>query len=226
MRAIKHFDEFIQTGIVKNQSPDSSRADFLKQESKKSYSFLQKKIKTFGIDDETANDLIKSCYDIVMELIRAKMLLEGYNASGQGAHEAEVSYLRILRFKEKDVQFADAIHLQPTWNSSTNTYNWPNGLSQTDYPAFNRCITLELEGYNDWRLPTVEEFQNLGYELIGGWGSINLENFGFLDYIHWEFWTSNESSAVNSRGVYLFNGVSFSTPKTSIDPVVCVRENN
>ena len=42
-----------------------------------------------------------------MELIRAKMLLEGYNASGQGAHEAEVSYLRVLGFSEKDVQFAD-----------------------------------------------------------------------------------------------------------------------
>lgn len=109
MRAIKHFDEFIKTGIVKQQSSDFSRADFLKEESKKSYSFLQKKIKAFGIDNETANDLIKSCYDIIMELIRAKMLLEGYNASGQGAHEAEVSYLRTLGLKEKDVQFADQL---------------------------------------------------------------------------------------------------------------------
>jgi len=44
-----------------------------------------------------------------MELIRAKMLLEGYNASGFGAHEAEVSYLRVLGFNEKDVQFADQL---------------------------------------------------------------------------------------------------------------------
>ena len=42
-----------------------------------------------------------------MELTRAKMLLEGYNASGYGAHEAEVSYLRVLEFSENDVQFAD-----------------------------------------------------------------------------------------------------------------------
>ena len=44
-----------------------------------------------------------------MEIIRAKMLLEGYNASGIGAHEAEVSYMRILGLGEKDVQFADQI---------------------------------------------------------------------------------------------------------------------
>ena len=44
-----------------------------------------------------------------MELIRAKMLLEGYNASGFGAHEAEVSYLRVLGFNENDVQFADQL---------------------------------------------------------------------------------------------------------------------
>ncbi len=35
------------------------------------------------------------------------MLLVGLNASGLGAHEAEVSYMRILGFNEKDIQFAD-----------------------------------------------------------------------------------------------------------------------
>ena len=44
-----------------------------------------------------------------MEVIRARMLLEGYNASGHGAHEAEVSFLRILNLKENDVQFADQL---------------------------------------------------------------------------------------------------------------------
>lgn len=109
MRAIKQFEEFIKTGMVKKQSPNLSRAEYLKEESKKSYIFLNKKLGVFGISNETANDLIKSSYDIIMELIRAKMLLEGYNASGQGAHAAEVSYLRRLGFKEKDVQFADQL---------------------------------------------------------------------------------------------------------------------
>lgn len=40
-----------------------------------------------------------------MYLIRAKLYNEGYNASGFGAHEAEVSYMRILGFDERDVQF-------------------------------------------------------------------------------------------------------------------------
>jgi len=43
----------------------------------------------------------------MMELIRAKMLLEGYKASGISAHEAEVSYLRKLGFSEADVRFAN-----------------------------------------------------------------------------------------------------------------------
>ncbi|MFT4326442.1 MAG: hypothetical protein ACMXYK_02985 [Candidatus Woesearchaeota archaeon] len=109
MKAIKDFETFIQTGIVKIQVPDDSRAAFLKEESQKSYAFLQKKVTTFGITKESANDIVKSCYDILMERIRSKMLEEGYNASGQGAHEAEVSYLRTLGHKEKDVQFADQV---------------------------------------------------------------------------------------------------------------------
>ena len=66
-------------------------------------------IEKLKVSDDTANILIKVCYDILMELIRAKMLLEGYNASGFGAHEAEVSYMRTLDFNEKDVQFADQL---------------------------------------------------------------------------------------------------------------------
>jgi len=109
MKAIKHFDEFIRTGIVKVQKPDNSRARFLLNEVENSYASLQEKIDKIGIRQDNANDYVKSCYDILMELIRAKMLLNGYNAAGQGAHEAEVSYLRVLGFKEKDVQFADQI---------------------------------------------------------------------------------------------------------------------
>ena len=70
---------------------------------------MEKKVNVFGINEETANDTVKSCYDVVMGLIRAKMLLKGYNALGQGAHEAEVSYLKILSFNERDAQFLDQI---------------------------------------------------------------------------------------------------------------------
>ena len=109
MRAIRKFDEFIKENTVKKQGIDRSRAEFLIKESDNSYNGLLEMIEKIKLDDDNANMFIKSCYDILMELIRAKMLLEGYNASGFGAHEAEVAYMRIIGFTENDVQFADQI---------------------------------------------------------------------------------------------------------------------
>ena len=62
-----------------------------------------------GIKDENANDYVEDCYNIIMPLIRAKMLLEGYNSSGSGAHEAEVAYMKLLGFEEKEVRFTNQI---------------------------------------------------------------------------------------------------------------------
>lgn len=107
MKRVQKFDEFIKKNIAKKQSIDKSRAEFLIKESENSYKNLLEKVHKIKLSDDNANDFIKSCYDILMELIRAKMLLEGYNASGFGAHEAEVSYMRVLGFDEKDVQFTD-----------------------------------------------------------------------------------------------------------------------
>ena len=109
MKAIKGFDEFIKENVVKKQAVDRSRAEFLIKESEKDYLCLLEMIEKLGVSDNNANMFIKSCYDLLMELIRAKLLLEGYNASGFGAHEAEVSYMRVLNFNERDVQFADQI---------------------------------------------------------------------------------------------------------------------
>lgn len=109
MKTVKDFQDFIEKGIVKKQSPDNSRANFLVEESRKSYIFLKKLIKSFGITNENANSLIKLSYDIIMELIRAEMLKNGMNASGRGAHESEVSYLRNLSFSEPKIQFANKL---------------------------------------------------------------------------------------------------------------------
>jgi len=109
MRAIRNFEDFIKEKIVKKQSIDKSRAEFLIKESENSYNNLLEKIQKIKLSDDNANDFVKSCYDILMEIIRAKMLLGGYNASGFGAHEAEVSYMRVLGFDENNVQFADQI---------------------------------------------------------------------------------------------------------------------
>lgn len=107
MNIIKNFKEFINKGIVKIQTPDKHRAEFLTKESEQNYFYLLELIEKIGVNNNNANHYIKSCYDILMELVRAKMLLEGYNASGFGAHEAEVSYMTNIGFKEHEVRFAD-----------------------------------------------------------------------------------------------------------------------
>jgi hypothetical protein len=109
MRAIRPFEEFIRENVVKKQHIDASRAEFLFKEAENSFNNLLEKIDKIPMTDSNTNDFIKSCYDIIMELVRAKMLLKGYNASGFGAHEAEVSYMRSLDFSESDVQFADQL---------------------------------------------------------------------------------------------------------------------
>jgi len=107
--SVRDFNEYLREGIVKRQAPDHSRANYLREEAAKSHNILHQKIEKLGITDELANDLIKNCYDILMELLRATMLDQGYNASGRGAHEAEVSYLRELNTPEHDVQFANQL---------------------------------------------------------------------------------------------------------------------
>ncbi len=107
MKAIRQFNEFVQEHIVKRQSADTSRAAFLVKEADNGYRTLLEKIAKLPLTDTNANDYVKSCYDILMEMIRARMLLEGYHASGFGAHEAEVSFMREMGFDEKDVQCAD-----------------------------------------------------------------------------------------------------------------------
>ena len=107
MKGIRNFDEFIKENVVKIQSMDKPRAEFLIKEAENSYNNLLEMIEKFDINNKNANMFVKMCYDILMEVIRAKMLLDGYNASGFGAHEAEVSFMRNLGFNEKDVQFTD-----------------------------------------------------------------------------------------------------------------------
>lgn len=109
MRSIKPFEEFVRENIVKKQSIDKSRAEFLIKESENSYTNLQEMIQKITLSEKNANNFVKLSYDIVMELIRAQMLLKGYNASGSGAHEAEVAYMRVIGFKENEVQFADQL---------------------------------------------------------------------------------------------------------------------
>ena len=107
MKSPRKFREYIEDKIVKKQSPDSSRSKSLIKESENSYEYLMEIKEKIGITDKNANNIIKDSYDIIMEIIRAKMLEHGFNSSGKGAHEAEVAYLRELGFSETKVLFCN-----------------------------------------------------------------------------------------------------------------------
>lgn len=109
MRMPKKFEEYLKLGIAKKVSPDKHRAAFLINESKNSVEGLKERIEKIEVNSKNANSIIKDCYDIIMELIRAKMLLDGYSCSGQYAHEAEISYLMDLNFSDNDVAFLNEL---------------------------------------------------------------------------------------------------------------------
>lgn len=109
MKPLKLFDDFIKEGIIKKQSIDRPRAQHLIEEAERKNRSLSKILDKIGLNDDNANDIIEYCYDIIISLIRANMLLNGYGSSGSGAHEAEVSYLRNLNISEKEVQFTNQL---------------------------------------------------------------------------------------------------------------------
>jgi len=103
------FEEFISEGIVKKVTKNIGRAQSLIQESDRKFRSLSLNIEKVGINIDNINDYVEHCYDLLMFLIRAKMFIDGYSASGVGAHEAEISYLRIIKFNEKEIFFMDQI---------------------------------------------------------------------------------------------------------------------
>lgn len=106
---LKTFDEYLSEGTARKQSPDKLRARSLIAESADSYKILLSFVKKMGLDDSNANHVIKNAYDIIMELIRAKMLSDGFSTTGKGAHEAEVSYLAEIGFSGRDMEFANEL---------------------------------------------------------------------------------------------------------------------
>ena len=105
MRPLKDFDEFLKEGVVRKRTPDMPRARSLIEEAEKRNKFLNEILNKIGLLDKNANYFIENSYDILIELIRAKLLIDGFSSSGKGAHEAEVSYMRKLDFNESDVGF-------------------------------------------------------------------------------------------------------------------------
>lgn len=103
------FEDYLRRGIVKVIKKDKQRAYSLIIEADRKLSSLNEKIEKIGVRDDNANDYLEYSYDIIMFLIRAKLFLEGYSCSGQGAHEAEVSFMANLGFSEKEINFTDKL---------------------------------------------------------------------------------------------------------------------
>jgi len=121
------FDYYMKKSIVRKISPDVSRADFLLEESKKSFKGLRLRIRKLGIDEFSANSIIKDVHDIIMQSLRAKMLLAGFSASENFAHEAEVSYMRPLKFSDFDISFVN------TLRASRNRINYYGKIFEEKY---------------------------------------------------------------------------------------------
>ena len=104
---MKSFEQYLEEGTIKVIQKNIKRAKSLILEANRKLLSLNEKISKIGVKDHNANDYLEHCYDIIMFLIRAELYEEGYTS--QGSHEAEVSYLIKLGFKEKEVEFIDQV---------------------------------------------------------------------------------------------------------------------
>lgn len=105
MRALGKFEEYVKTGTVRRRRPDIARARSLISEAEHRRTFLRELMQKIPVSSENANYFVEGAYDVVISLIRAKLLVDGYVSSGEGAHEAEVTYMRNLGFSERDTRF-------------------------------------------------------------------------------------------------------------------------
>ena len=91
------------------RTPQTARARSLADEACQRKRFLEDIEKNIPLTDSNANYFIENAYDVLIELSRAKLIIDGYYASEKGAHEAEIAYLIILGFSEKDVRIFDKL---------------------------------------------------------------------------------------------------------------------
>ena len=105
MRPLKNFEDYLKLGIIKKITPNIARAKSLIEEAKKRKKFIEEVFEKIRLKDENANYFIENSYDILMELIRSQLLANGFSSSGEGTHEAEISFMRNLEFSENETRF-------------------------------------------------------------------------------------------------------------------------
>ena len=109
MKPLITFEEFIKKGVVIKRTPENSRASSLVKEAERKYRSLNQTLDKIGINELNAHEIIEYCYDILIYLLRAKLYSSGFNSTGEGGHEAEVSYMRNLGFSENEVSFMNQL---------------------------------------------------------------------------------------------------------------------
>lgn len=154
MNLPKDFEEYVRQGIIRKCSINKPRADFLASESEKSLNGLNKRLKIMGIDDDNANSIVKDCYDIIMEMIRANLLLSGYCSAGQFAHEAEVSYLKKLDFHDNEISFLNDLRYfrnSVTYYGKILSVEYARQtveFTKRIYPKLKKRINQDAKGHN------------------------------------------------------------------------------
>ena len=109
MKQLITFEEFIKKGIITKRTSENSRALFLYKESERKKKSLNQVLDKIGVNEINAHEIIEYGYDIIISLIRAKLCEDGFSSTGEGAHEAEVSYMRNLGFSENEVMFMNQL---------------------------------------------------------------------------------------------------------------------
>lgn len=99
---MKTFEEYLKKGFVKIRKENITRVKSILEEADRRLGFFN----AITISEKSANYIIENMYDVIRELIEAKMLLEGYKSY---SHEATVSYLKKLRFSSSEVEFMDEL---------------------------------------------------------------------------------------------------------------------
>ena len=105
---------------------------------------------------------------------------------------------------------------------------WLQSLSKIDphHPdALSYCSNLNYAGHTNWTLPTKEELLTLGNTI--GWGKTNFQNYGFVNYIHANFWASTKFGNNKAWRVHLDTGEAtiYGTLTPTTHGVFCVSRS-
>lgn len=102
---MREFKDFTKSSWVKKKKKDISKAKSLVEIAENRKKVMEKYL---PLNNETVVQVMEECYDIIRELLEAKLSREGYKTY---SHEAIVSYLKELGFSKDKVAFLDNLRM-------------------------------------------------------------------------------------------------------------------